>query len=131
MSRGRPLRLPFITETTINSEPFESPFQTPFYYGYFLYRQNISGMLATKTIMYGKQVIKDIEYVKSETVRNIPADVFSGTGETGIHFAIVYKNGEVETFEDNGETSEIKKRLERIEDKAEEIDRKTKNTKKK
>jgi len=75
-------------EAAIYYEPFESPYYTPFYYGYYLYRKDISGMLATNTLDYGKQVIKDIEYVKSETVRNIPADIFSGMDKTGVSFTV-------------------------------------------
>ncbi len=79
-------------EASISYEPFESPYYTPFYYGYYLYRNDISEMLRTKTLDYGKHAIINIEYDKSETVRNILADVFSGIDNTGIYFKVWLSN---------------------------------------
>jgi len=70
-------------EAFVIYSPFADPFFSPFFYGYYLSRNNVSDVLMTKSIKYEGGSVDNIEYIKSEYVNNNMTDVFSGTSSDG------------------------------------------------
>lgn len=72
---------------SISDQQLSQPLVTPFGFGYYLFRNDISDVLRKKSLSCGDLQVKNIKYIKSELIDKYYADKFIGDSSDNKEFA--------------------------------------------
>lgn len=72
----------------IMDAPFLDMMQSPFCFGYFVFRNDISEILTTRSVVAPNLMISGITFEKSEKVGELEADKFVGNDDDGTSYAL-------------------------------------------